>query len=149
MLASQIEQESSWRIRAVSTANARGLAQFTSVGVAEVERLEPGLRGGDPFNPEWAFLAQCVYMRHQVSLWSERQGLNLVEATRAALASYNAGRPHILREWRVCRDTEWCNEKRWSGHIDRICSRMKEACNESRNYVQHIERRNPKYSGWF
>ena len=149
MLAAQVQQESYWDRWAVSSANAKGLGQFTSSGQAEAERLEPGLKNGDPFDPRWAFLAQCITMRHQISLWHEREKLPLVVAVRAAFASYNAGRSSIRKEWLACRRVEGCNPSLYFGHISRICLRNPESCIESRDYVRYIEKHNVRYDRWF
>lgn len=146
MLAAQIEQESLWNPNAVSYANARGLTQFTSSGIAEVERIAPELRGGDPHDPAWSIAAQCAYMKHLVGLWT-RQLDDPIEVIRHALATYNAGRSSILREWRLCRDDVDCDETRWYGNVDGKCTRLPENCSQSKHYVSGIESRVPKYYG--
>ena len=146
MLAAQIEQESLWNPQAISYANAKGLTQFTPSGLAEIERLHPELRGGDPFDPRFAILAQCLYMKHFVVLWT-RQLDDPIEILRLAFASYNAGRSSMLREWMTCRDDPYCDETRWYGNIEEKCTRrLQSNCDQSRHYVSGIESRVPRYS---
>ena len=145
MLAAQIEQESLWNPQAISYANAKGLSQITSSGLAEIGRLYPELRGGDPFDPKFAILAQCLYMKHFVVLWT-RQLDDPIEILRLAFASYNAGRSSILREWYSCKNDLNCDENQWFGNVaDKCTRRLQSNCDQSKHYVTGIESRVPKY----
>lgn len=84
LLAAQIEQESGWDEQAVSTAGARGIAQFMPA------TWEQYGQGADPFDGEAGIAAQARYM---ADLYEQVGGLagNDEDQIRFTLAAYNAG----------------------------------------------------------
>lgn len=88
VLAAQLEVESKWNPRAVSHANAKGLAQFTPDAWASHGK-------GDPFDPKDAIAAQGRLMRDLVQR-ADASGID-DNRIRLALAGYNAGFGNVTR----------------------------------------------------
>lgn len=88
VLAAQIEAESGWNERAVSSSNAKGLAQFKDVA------WETYGAGGDPFNGHDAIAAQGRFLgdlRQQFKQYADDDR----ELTELALAGYTIGASHV------------------------------------------------------
>lgn len=62
--AAQIHQESRWRETAVSSAGARGVAQFMPATAQWIGGAYTALGPGDPANPVWAIRALVTYDKH-------------------------------------------------------------------------------------
>lgn len=88
VLAAQLEVESKWNPKAVSHANAKGLAQFTPDAWASHGK-------GDPFDPADAIAAQGRLMR-ELKQRAERSGI-ADNPMRLALAGYNAGFGNVTK----------------------------------------------------
>jgi soluble lytic murein transglycosylase-like protein len=94
LLAAQIEQESGWRTRVVSSAGAGGLTQFMPA-TAEDVAARYGIGPANRFDPRWAMQAQSYYMRE---LFFAIEGAdNASERMAFALAAYNGGMRWVER----------------------------------------------------
>lgn len=112
LLKAQAMAESALHSDAVSTAGAKGLAQFMDPTWKDAE--EAFERTLDVFNPEHAIMAQAWYMQRLFKLFPSQ---------RAALAAYNWGMGHVRRA-----QEDFGAE--WFDHVP----------NETENYVARIER---------
>lgn len=146
--ASQIHQESGWR-SGVCSKYACGLAQFTEGTAKDIARMYPkDLEGKTtPLDPNWALRAQALYMRKLDKAFKTDDKWE----TRAfALAAYNGGAGHIVREKAMAK-AEGYDPNKWFLHVERFCKRAAWACEENRMYPRKILfRLEPLYraAGW-
>lgn len=95
VIAAQIQQESGWNARAVSSAGAEGISQF-------LPSTWPHWSGPDesPFDPTAAIRAQgrydCALAKTMAAAKKQRQLPPSVDLTSAMLAGYNAGPAAVL-----------------------------------------------------
>jgi soluble lytic murein transglycosylase-like protein len=117
LLAAQIQAESKWNPQADS-GKAQGIAQFDPLTWAEWGKDYAGDGQPDVWNPKDAILAQSAYMCHLFRVVKNVPG----DPTQLALAAYNAGPSAVLQAQGV-------------PQID-----------ETRNYINEIERLMPQYT---
>jgi len=146
--AAQIHQESAWRSCAQSK-YASGLAQFTPGTAGDMKRRYPKELEGKvtPCEPRWALKAQALYMRQLDKTFFTPDKWE----TRAfALAAYNGGSGHIVKEKKMAK-AEGFDPMKWFLHVERFCKRAAWACEENRAYPRKILFRwEPLYraAGW-
>lgn len=90
VLAAQLDVESRWNPRAVSSAGAMGLAQFIPPTWKRYGR-------GDPFDPEDAIRAQGSYLKDLRRMMRRLEPASAAEEIDLVLAAYNAGPTTVLR----------------------------------------------------
>lgn len=147
----QIHQESRFKAGAQSPVGAEGLAQFmptTSQWIAAL--LPPDVRdscpvkSGCPEDPTWAINALSNFDRRLFNVYKIATG---DEQWGFALAAYNAGQGSIDRERTHC--TRPCDSFKWFRNVENVCTRRKEACQESKGYATIILRTwKPLYVTW-
>jgi soluble lytic murein transglycosylase-like protein len=147
-LAAQIHLESCWNTKAVSSASAKGLAQFIDPTARGVAKAYPSLSPADPFNPKWAFRAQGTLLLENLRRY--KKGRESCSAWLMAWASYNGSPAALDREVALCRKTEGCDPSRWFNHVEKQKARVGWAWNENRAYGPRILARQPIYyaDGW-
>ncbi len=147
VLAAQVHQESAWNPEARS-AYAAGLAQFTPDTARDMAKWYPEELGSAmATNPRWALLALCRYDQRLLGMFpnaatgADRWGL--------ALASYNGGAGHILKERALAR-AQGLDPERWFGHVETVRgSRALAFWRENRDYPQRILLRHQRlYRDW-
>jgi Transglycosylase SLT domain len=89
IVAAQLDVESRWDPRAVSSAGAQGLAQFMPETWAEYGR-------GDPFDPRAAIRAQGIYLKDLRRMVRALEPASPREEIDLVLAAYNAGPTVVL-----------------------------------------------------
>ena len=109
LLDSQMYQESRFDPNMKSWAGARGLMQLLPRAAREV-----GVRSLD--TPEQQIKAGVRYLRRMIDLFDPR--LPLATRIRFGLASYNAGRGHVLDARRLARQKGWSPDT-WYGNVER------------------------------
>lgn len=147
----QIHQESRFKATAQSPVGAEGLAQFmpsTAQWIAAL--LPPDVRencpskSGCPEDPAWAINALSnfdhrLFVVYKIASDDERWGF--------MLAAYNAGQGSVDRERKNCAHP--CDALKWFNNVENICTRRKEACQESKGYATIILRKwKPMYVEW-
>ena len=90
--------ESGFRERAISSAGARGIAQFMPETAKDM--------GIDPWNPRQSIMGQAKYMNQLIELWSKYH-LPYQEVVALALASYNYGSSRLLRNMKKHECESW------------------------------------------
>jgi cell wall-associated NlpC family hydrolase len=95
VIAAQIEQESGWNPKAVSSADAEGISQFLPSTWPRWSKP-----GQSPFDPGAAILAQgrydCAIAKTMATAQQHGQLLKSLDLTSAMLAGYNAGPAAVL-----------------------------------------------------
>ena len=109
LLVSQMYQESRFNPKMKSWAGARGLMQLLPRAAREV-----GVRKLD--TPDQQIKAGVRYLRRMIDLFDPR--LPLATRIRFGLASYNAGRGHVLDARRLARQKGW-SANAWYGNVER------------------------------
>jgi len=105
LLAGQIEAESAWRPRAVSSAGARGLTQFIDTTARDIAaRYIAG--PPNPFDPRWAMQAQSYYMRELLGQVGPAR--NDTERMAFALSAYNGGLRRVRQRQALSPDPARC-----------------------------------------
>ena len=140
-----LEQESGFNDAAVSSAGARGVAQFTKDTAELMARKYPTLRPPDPHNRVWAEKALGLLL---AELMDQFRGVAASPCTLWLLvtSAYNGG-PGLLRKERLqCAVDLQCNESLWFGNIETKIARAKWAWDENRDYVFKVFWRAKKYA---
>ncbi len=150
VLAGQIHQESAWREDARS-AYAAGLAQFTPDTVDTMQRAYAKELGGvsrstAALDPRWALLALCRYDKQLLGMFSARSD---ADRWAFALAGYNGGAGHILKE-RALAKSQGLDPERWFDHVEKVRgSRSLANWHQNRDYPYLIlVKRQPLYRSW-
>ena len=104
----QMYEESRFDPERVSWAGARGLMQV-------MPRTAVELQMGDPRDPENSIQGGTKYMRWLIDSFDER--IPLEERIRFALASYNAGRGHVMDARRIVRRLD-LDPDLWYGNVE-------------------------------
>lgn len=140
-----LEQESGFRDNAVSSAGARGFAQFTD-GTAELmARKYPALRPPNPHSRDWSEKALGLLV---MELRDSFKGMAASPCTLWLLiaSAYNGG-PTILRKERLLCDVDLkCDESLWFNNIELKKARAQWAWDENRDYVFKLFWRAQKYA---
>lgn len=147
LVAAQIFQESRFDPQRRSWAGAVGLLQM----LPDTARA---MGASDPFDPEQSIAAGCRYLRRLADLFD--RDLPLATRLRFALASYNAGRGHVLDARRLAA-SQGLSDDRWYDNVERAMLLLEEPeyhrrtrygyCRGSEpvRYVRRIERRYRAY----
>ncbi len=145
LLVSQAYQESRFDPTARSWAGAIGLMQ-----VMPRTARHMGVEG-DLRDPETSVAAGAAYMHWLLARYDE-PGLPLAERLRFALASYNAGRGHLLDARRLARE-KGLDPDRWGDNVERVMPLLARngyarrarygycRCTEAVDYVDQINER--------
>jgi len=108
LLVAQMYQESRFLTDRVSFAGAAGLMQLLPQTASDLDVT-------DIFDPEQSIRGGAAYLRTQLDAFSD---LPPETQTRFALASYNAGRGHVLDARRLAKRLG-LSPDRWYGHVER------------------------------
>lgn len=138
-LAAQLHQESAWRVGAVSSVGAQGMAQFmpaTARWMGELFREELGTF--DPWNPQQAILAAALYDKWLLDRVQRIGHTPLHECSRWAFAlrGYNGGELWLLRE-RAMTVVARQDANNWL-HVERHRARGPSAHRENTHYPRRI-----------
>jgi membrane-bound lytic murein transglycosylase F len=143
LVAAQMFQESGFNPRAKSWAGARGLMQ-----VMPRTAREMGFDPKDLYDPETSIAAGTLYLHRMIKL--KDSAIPMGQRYRFALASYNAGRGHVLDARKIARSM---GKKRdhWFAHVEDAIVLLEDPkywkharhgyCrgSEPRTYVKNIE----------
>ena len=132
--AAQIHQESLWRADAVSSAGARGLAQFMPSTGDWIVTVYKSLGEHEPENPTWAIRAMITYDLH---LYRLVDGANNCERFAKALSAYNGGLTWVSRDEALA-SAAGVDTAYWFGGVESYSARASWAKAENRNYTRRI-----------
>lgn len=133
-LAAQIHQESSWRPAAVSSAGAKGLAQFMPATAAGLARDYADF--AQPFDPRWSMLYQSRYMRRlyeQVAYARDD-----CERYAFALSSYNGGMKWVQRRQQMSVNPAYCLYQTCEINPGILASNQRENSEYSKNILLRL-----------
>lgn len=148
LVVAQMYEESRFDPTQVSWAGAQGLMQV-------LPRTAQELGTGDPREPEPSVHAGTKYMRWLIDRFDPR--MPLAERIRFALASYNAGRGHVLDAQRLARQLD-LDPHVWYGNVEETIQLLERPeyyevarygyCrgSEAANYVRKVDRRYRTYA---
>jgi membrane-bound lytic murein transglycosylase MltF len=135
VMAAQIHQESSWNPRALSPAGAQGMAQFMPATVTWIGDIDPALRGGDVYNPTWAFRAMA---RYDHWLYGRLAAATPCDRWAFTLSAYNGGLGWVLRDKNLAA-AQGGDRNRWWGQVERHnAGRSAANWQENRGYPRRI-----------
>lgn len=146
--AGQVQQESAWRVDAVSPAGARGLAQFMPATSDWISGAYSALSENDPLNPVWALRALATYDR---VLWEASSAVDDCNRAAKMLSAYNGGAKWVARDEALARSRGLDPAVYW-GSVETVnAGRAPQFWNENRAYPRLILRKHePRYvaAGW-
>lgn len=134
MLAAQIHQESAWNCNARSRVGAEGCAQFLKSTAKWISSVYPQLGAANPFDYRWSIRAQALFMKR---LEDQNTADSDCDDAAFALAAYNGGRGHILREKQLAREAG-DPPNTWWNSVEKHCDRSPANCRENREYPKRI-----------
>ena len=142
-ICSQIKAESAWNPKAESFYRPRGVPCCVGLGqIAGPTWNQEAPKVGCPGVPRTD--ARCsirVTVAYMASLLkSSYCGRNTDQPWEISRACYNAGLGNINKERKVCRMTYGCETALWFDNREEVCRRRPSACEETRTYVQRIQR---------
>jgi soluble lytic murein transglycosylase-like protein len=145
-LAAQIEQESAWKVNAISWAGAQGLTQFMPATAYDAANRWPAnCSPANPFSPRWAFACRDRYMR---SLKAKGMAGELTECSDWAfrLRAYNGG--GRVHKDRALAATGGVNPDDWRAIAPYNSGRKHSAWIENTEYPERIFAIENSYRGW-
>jgi hypothetical protein len=171
-LASQIEAESRWRVKAELKSKREqgcGLAQFTRAydarggirfdALAEAKKLHPELKGWSWQNCSDPKMQMTALVLTDRSLFTRAQplGATPADALHMAVSAYNGGFGSILKDRTKCRMTKGCDPSKWYGNVERSSYKSQQPSiygrsffQINRDYVRNVvDVLRPKYDGYF
>lgn len=147
LFGAQIEVESAWNETAVSSAGAKGLAQFIPSTADWIDDAYPDLGKAEPFNPDWALRALVRYDFHLYGrVPSSRSDCDRYGFT---LAAYNGGEKWVARDRQLATQKGRDANQYW-GSVEFVnAGRTEQAWGENRSYpIMIIKQRQPSYALW-
>lgn len=124
-----------------------GLGQFTITSrfnaFEEVKGLDARLKDWKPddyWNAEKQMIAILVKLRYN---WKSFRAEDPIEQWAFVLASYNGGLGGILKDQRLCRNTEGCDHLKWWGNVENTSLKTKKPFNGFRKSAFQINREYP------
>lgn len=145
LFASQIHQESRWRVNAQSVAGAQGIAQFmpaTASWISGAYKLgEP-----QPYNTGWALRALVTYDHH---LWHKVAAISPCDRAAMTLSAYNGGLGWVYRDQALAARNGH-DRTRWFGSVELFnAGRSGSNFTENRDYPRVILAKwQPVYASW-
>lgn len=146
-LAAQIQQESSWRINAVSLAGAQGFAQFMPATAADMAHRFPNdCAPANPFSPRWAFNCRDRYL--QTLIVAASNG-NTDECSEWAFGfrAYNGGGTWVKRDRRLAA-MDGADPNNWLAVYGYNAGRSEASFRENSEYPIRIFNTATTYAPW-
>ena len=142
-ICSQIRAESAWNPNAESHYRPNGVT--CCIGLGQIagptwaqESPKVGCAGVSRTDPRCNIRVTVAYMGKLLTYF--KCGLNTEEPWEITRACFNAGSGNINKERKVCRMKYGCEESRWYRNREDVCRRHSSNCEETRTYVQRIQR---------
>ena len=148
-LAAQVEAESLWIDKRVSSANAQGICQFIPPTAEGLEKVYLDLAKMARYSPYWCYYAQSLLMRDLYDSFLAKDRTQC-DTLKFATAGYNGSPATLRREMAICAEDPKCDPNKWELNVGTKSDRRPEHFLESRTYVRRIGRRESVYTqdGW-
>ena len=140
-----LEQESGFRDDLVSSAGAKGRAQFTDATAELMARKYPTLRPPNPYSWDWSRKALGLLLA-ELRTSATGRGDSPCSEWLFMASMYNGGPTMFFRERDLCKMDESCNSRRWFTFVEEKRVRAVWAFKENRDYVWKVFLRGAKYA---